>query len=316
MNGLAFKTPPSTIKTGFMNMTALLLSTALALFTGAQDAAPKLAALAKSDAFAVTTVQEASDPAAEPEADPDTGDQAEPPAMEQAVEPDRERVELQAETQPATVAEAEAGALDPLPEPEMIESASAEVQADSGARRAAAWFDGLETMRARFLQTAPDGTMSAGELSLQRPGRARFDYDDPSPILLVADGATVAIADFQLETIDRAPIRNTPLRFLLSGTDQLFDSVTEAGRSGGRLYVTLVDPDAEVDGRLTLVFDDPDPASPAVDMALAGWFAVDAMGGLTEVNLTEAERGVSFDPRLFILDDEDVIVDDRRTRRR
>ena len=302
MNGLAFKTPPSTIKSGFMNMTALLLSTALAFFTGAQDAAPKLASLAKSDAFAVTTAQEAPEP--------ETGDQSEPPALEQAVEPDRERVEPQAETGP----EAEAAA--PLPEPEAIDSASIEVQAESGARRAAAWFDGLQTLRARFLQTAPDGTMSAGELSLQRPGRARFDYDDPSPILLVADGATVAIADFQLETIDRAPIRNTPMRFLLSGTDQLFESVTEAGRSGGRLYVTLVDPAAEVDGCLTLVFDDPDPSAPAVDMVLAGWFAVDAMGGLTEVNLTEAERGVSFDPRLFILDDEDVIIDDRRTRRR
>ncbi len=289
-----------------MNMTALLLSTALAFFTGAQDAAPKLATLAKSDTFAVTTAQEAPEPAPEPE----TGDRPEPPAMEQAVEPDRELVEPQAETRP----EAEAAA--PLPEPEAIESASVEVQAESGARRAAAWFDGLETMRARFIQTAPDGTMSAGELSLQRPGRARFDYDDPSPILLVADGATVAIADFQLETIDRAPIRNTPMRFLLSGTDQLFESVTEAGRSSGRLYVTLVDPEAEVDGRLTLVFDDPDPSAPAGDMALAGWFAVDSMGGLTEVNLTEAERGVSFDPRLFILDDEDVIADDRRTRRR
>lgn len=284
-----------------MNMTALLLSTALAFFTGAQDAAPKLAALAKSDAFAVTTAQEAG-PAPEPE----TGDQSEPPLMEQAVEPERETVEQQGETE----------ALDPLPEPEAVDSASAEVQADSGARRAAAWFDGLETMRTRFIQTAPDGTMSAGELSLQRPGRARFDYDDPSPILLVADGATVAIADFQLETIDRAPIRNTPMRFLLSGTDQLFESVTEAGRQGGRLYVTLVDPDAEVDGRLTLVFDDPDPSAPASEMALAGWFAVDAMGGLTEVNLTETERGVSFDPRLFILDDDDVIADDRRTRRR
>jgi outer membrane lipoprotein-sorting protein len=230
--------------------------------------------------------------------------------MEQAVEPEREIVELQAENGPETEA------LDPLPEPEAVESATVEVQADSGARRAAAWFEELETLRTRFIQTAPDGTLSAGELSLQRPGRARFDYDDPSPILLVADGATVAIADFQLETIDRAPIRNTPMRFLLSGTDQLFESVAEAGRSGGRLYVTLVDPEAEVDGRLTLVFDDPDPSAPAGEMTLAGWFAVDAMGGLTEVNLTETERGVSFDPRLFILDDDDVIADDRRSRRR
>ena len=182
--------------------------------------------------------------------------------------------------------------------------------------RLKAYFESVDTLRARFIQNAGISEITEGELLLDRPGRVRFDYDDPSPILLVADGSTVAIADFDLETIDRAPIRSTPLRFLLSGTDQLAEAVTEAGRSQNKLYVTVVDPDGEVDGRLTLVFADPDPSASASEMTLAGWFAVDAMGGLTEVNLSEMERGVSFDPRLFILDDEDVIADDRRSRRR
>lgn len=296
MNGFAFNTPRSTIKRGSMNTTALLLSAALAFFTGAPDAAPKLADFAKSDAFAVKAAQEPAPAPAE--------DQPEPPALEQAVEPERQPVETLGET------------AEPLPEPDAVEAATAPAQSQTGADRAAAWFDGVETLRARFVQTAPDGTMSEGTLSLQRPGRARFDYDDPSPVLLVADGSTVAIADFDLETIDRAPIRSTPLRFLLSGTDQLAEAVTEAGRSQDKLYVTVVDPDGEVDGRLTLVFEDADPSAPAGEMTLSGWFAVDAMGGLTEVNLSEMERAVSFDPRLFILDDEDVIADDRRSRRR
>lgn len=303
MNGLAFKTPPSTVKSHPMDITALLLSAALAFFTGAPDATPKLAELVKSDAFAVKTAQE-PEPAAEDQ--PGTPDPASPD-MAQEVEPDRERVDPDARDTAET---------EPLPAPQAVDAASVLAEPQGGAERAAAWFDTVETLRTRFVQTAPDGTMSAGELSLQRPGRARFDYDDPSPVLLVADGSTVAIADFDLETIDRAPIRNTPMRFLLSGTDQLTEAVTEAGRSNGRLYVTLVDPAGEVDGRLTLIFEDPEPAAPAADMTLAGWFAVDAMGGLTEVNLTEAERGVRFDPRLFILDDDDVVADDRRTRRR
>ncbi|MGJ3232793.1 MAG: LolA family protein [Oceanicaulis sp.] len=268
-----------------MNITALLLSTALACFTGVQDATPKLADLAKSDAFAAKTA-EAQEP------------------LSQEVEPDRQPVEDQGET------------AEPLPEPETVETATAPALSESGADRAAAWFDGIETLQARFVQTAPDGTMSEGVLSLQRPGRARFDYDDPSPVLLVADGSTVAIADFELETIDRAPIRSTPLRFLTGGAGQLADAVAEAGRAQDRLYVTLVDPDGEVDGRLTLVFEDLDPNAPASTMTLAGWFAVDAMGGLTEVNLTELETGLTFDPRLFILDDDDVVADDRRSRRR
>lgn len=272
-----------------MNTTTLLLSAALAFFTGAPDAAPKPAGLTKAAALQTA-------PEAEPAADPSEDAAQERPA--------------------AQPADFEAEPAEPLPDPAEVAEASAAVQTEGGAARAAAWFDGVETLSARFTQTAPDGAVSEGALSLQRPGRARFDYDDPSPLLLVADGSTVAIADFELETIDRAPISGTPLRFLLTGADQLAEAVVEAGRSGDRLYVTVIDPAGEVDGRLTLVFEDPQPDAEADTMTLAGWFAVDAMGGLTEVSLSQMERGVSFDPRLFILDDEDVVADDRRTRRR
>lgn len=311
-----------------MNITALLISAALAFFTGAQDAAPKLAELAKSDAFAVKAVQDAepqselqSEPRSEPQSGPDAGprddavvDTAVASGADPAADPAADPVVDSGAADPAQ-AQAPSGA-EPLPAPAEVAEATVAAQSERGAERAAAWFDGVETLSARFVQTAPDGTVSEGALSLQRPGRARFDYDDPSPLLLVADGATVAIADFQLETIDRAPIASTPMRFLLTGADQLAEAVVEAGRSGDRLYVTVVDPAREVDGRLTLVFDDPSPEAAADTMMLAGWFAVDALGGLTEINLTDTARGVSFDPRLFILDDEDVVPDDRRSRRR
>ena len=184
--------------------------------------------------------------------------------------------------------------------------------------RAQAWFDELDTLRADFVQFAPDGMQTTGVLSLDRPGRARFDYDDPSPILLVADGSTVAVADFELETLDRVPLGSTPLAPLLDADETLAETgaVADAGRAEGRLYLTLVDPDGETDGRLTLIFDDPDPDLAATEMTLAGWYAVDALGGLTEVRLSKVEPGVAFDPRLFILDDEDVFGDDRRRGRR
>jgi hypothetical protein len=92
--------------------------------------------------------------------------------------------------------------------------------------------------------------------------------------------------------------------------------VADAGRADGRLYLTLVDPEGETDGRLTLIFEDPDPDRVAGEMVLAGWYAVDALGGLTEVRLSNVETGVEFNPRIFILDDEDVFGDDRRRGRR
>jgi len=188
----------------------------------------------------------------------------------------------------------------------------------AGAERARGWFESLTTLSARFEQIAPDGRFSTGELHISRPGRARFDYDDPNPVLVVADGTMVAIADFALETIDRAPISATPLRYLLGSHEALTleGAVADAGRHEDRLFVTLVDPDGEADGRLTLVFEDPDPDAPAPQMNLAGWYAVDSLGGLTEITLMEAQRGQSLNPRLFVLDDEDVTGRSRRGARR
>ena len=216
-----------------------------------------------------------------------------------------------------TEAPAEALA-EPLPEAQAVETAPGQITPEVGADRAQAWLEGLDTLRARFEQIAADNSETAGVLEIDRPGRARFDYDDPNPVLVVADGSTVAIADFDLETIDRAPIGATPLRFLLEDDLDLAGSgaVVDAGRYDGRLFVTLEDPEGEVQGRLTLVFEDATPDAGPETMALAGWYAVDAMGGLTEVKLTEVETGVRISPRQFILDDEDVMGGDRRRRGR
>lgn len=260
-----------------MDTTALFLSAALAFFAGSQDADSDTDPLASAPAPAL---QDQAEPAQE------TGDPS--------------------------------GAQDAAPDPDAAYEAMREEAVARETARTQAWFDQLDTLRADFLQIAPDGAQTSGELSLDRPGRARFDYNDPSPILLVADGATVAVADFELETLDRVPLGATPLAPLLQADQNLAQSgaVADAGRADGRLYLTLVDPDGETDGRLTLIFDDPDPAAPAGEMTLAGWYAVDALGGLTEVRLSNTQTGVEFDPRVFILDDDDVFGDDRRRGRR
>lgn len=208
-------------------------------------------------------------------------------------------------------------ATEALPEAQAVEAAPGQITPEAGARRAQAWLEGLDTLRARFEQIAADNSQTAGLLEIDRPGKARFDYDDPNPVLVVADGSTVAIADFDLETLDRAPIGATPLRFLLEEDLDLAGSgaVVDAGRYDGRLYVTLEDPNEEVQGRLTLVFEDTQPDAGPETMSLAGWYTVDAMGGLTEVKLTEVETGVRISPRQFILDDEDVMGGDDRRRR-
>lgn len=196
-------------------------------------------------------------------------------------------------------------------------AAEAEALRAASIARADAWFAQLDTLQARFLQFSPGGQESGGDLALDRPGRVRFDYDDPSPILMVADGATVALADFALETIDRVPLSATPLRYVLGDAPlNASEAVAQVNRADERIYITLVDPNGETDGRLTLIFHDAKPDEGPDTMVLEGWYAVDAMGGLTEVRLTEPQLNASLDPRLFILDDEDVTGRDRRRGRR
>src|SRR5262245_26984965 len=57
------------------------------------------------------------------------------------------------------------------------------------------YLDGLRSLKARFLQVAPNGAIAQGEAWLERPGRMRFQYDPPSPLLLVAGHGLVVFHD-------------------------------------------------------------------------------------------------------------------------
>ncbi|WP_421788484.1 LolA family protein [Hyphobacterium sp.] len=170
-----------------------------------------------------------------------------------------------------------------------------------------AWLNGIETYRARFDQVAPDGSASGGTLSIRRPGRLRFEYDAPSPLLVVADGTTVAMEDSALNTVDRVPLRSTPLWLILKSDIDLADDarVTNVMVEDNRLYVDVEDRNDEMDGSARFVFH---PET----FALEEWFVRDSLGYITRVILSDVEADIRLDPRLFVLDEPE---DDRRSRR-
>ncbi len=158
----------------------------------------------------------------------------------------------------------------------------------------------VKTARGRFEQVSPDGALSTGQFAMQRPGKVRFDYDDPVPLLMVSDGTTVALQDADLETTDRVPLGSTPLSLLLS--DRLdFESqasVLDVRRANGQTNITVQDKAGEMEGTLTLVLA-------SADNALLGWRSTDANGGNTSVMLSDVETGARLNARLFILRDFD-----------
>ena len=161
--------------------------------------------------------------------------------------------------------------------------------------------DGLaavETAKGRFVQMSNDGSIVSGDFALRRPGKMRFDYDDPTPVRIIADGATVAIEDTALETVDRVPIAATPLGMILSKKLDFENrtNVLSVNQDEGRVAIALEDKTGEHDGQLVLLMD-------STDYELLGWWTLDASGGVTEVLLEDVETGVRVDPKLFRIED-------------
>lgn len=160
--------------------------------------------------------------------------------------------------------------------------------------RVEAYLDGIGTLRARFAQRASTGETASGVLHLARPGRMRFEYDPPSPILLVASGGFLVFVDNELEQVTHIPLGSTPLAALVGGEADLAEDhdVLAVERGEGALTVVLAMKDDPQAGSARLLFSDR-------PLALRRWTVRDAQGIEVQVTLLEVERGMALDPELF-----------------
>ncbi|MCC6718611.1 MAG: outer membrane lipoprotein carrier protein LolA [Acetobacteraceae bacterium] len=160
--------------------------------------------------------------------------------------------------------------------------------------RIEAYLNGLRTLRARFLQVAPDGAISQGNAWIERPGRMRFEYDPPSPLLLVAGNGGGMFYDKQLKQVTSFPLSSTPLGILLADKLKLEGAVTISGieRMPGQIQVSMFRTDSPGDGSLTLVFADK-------PLSLRQWMITDPQQRETTVSLFNVALGGRFDQKLF-----------------
>jgi outer membrane lipoprotein-sorting protein len=170
-------------------------------------------------------------------------------------------------------------------------------KADQGAIVAAVGraVNAITRLQGRFIQTNPDGTNVGGRFWLQRPGKVRFEYDAPSPLLLISDGTNVALQDRRLRTTDRYPLRQTPLYFLLKANVDLARDVIVTGveRRGGNYFLAMRDRRREADGELIVSFDQ-------ATNALEEWTIRDRQGRSTRVRLADAAQGPAIAASLFV----------------
>lgn len=159
--------------------------------------------------------------------------------------------------------------------------------------RVTGYLNSLEHLQGGFLQVGPDGSITEGLFYLRRPGRLRFEYAEPTDLLVVADGTWVIVKE-QAYAAQRYPIGATPLNLLLASDVDLrhASDVRAVNREPGLLRVTLADPSGEAPGDITLVFDEP-------QLQLRQWIVRDAQGLQTTIALRNIERGIKASNDLF-----------------
>lgn len=160
--------------------------------------------------------------------------------------------------------------------------------------RITTYLNGLHTLKAHFLQVAPDGGLSEGTAWLDRPGRMRFQYDPPAPFILVANHGLLLFRDTKLNQTSTIPLSQTPLGILLADQVQLSGDVTVTAltREPGQVRVSLVRTASPSDGTLTLIFAE-------TPLTLRQWTVLDAQHKETRVTLYNVELGGRFDQDLF-----------------
>ena len=161
---------------------------------------------------------------------------------------------------------------------------------------------GIETMRANFTQTDRNGQTVKGTMTLKRPGKIRFEYAKGVPLLIVSNGKSLTMIDYEVNQVQRWPIGNSPLGALLDPNRDVkkYGKLRNTGNPNV-LSVEVRDPKKPEYGVITLIFQR-DAASPG-GLKLTHWVALDAQNNRTTVRLSNHRYGMSVADSAFTFSD-------------
>ncbi|MFK7903043.1 MAG: outer membrane lipoprotein carrier protein LolA [Nitratireductor sp.] len=151
----------------------------------------------------------------------------------------------------------------------------------------------VPTMSGEFLQFGPKGQQNGGTFYLARPGKIRFEYEEPSPIEVVSNGLSVAVLNKQLKTFQSYPLKKTPLKLLLDNKISVKNNSIKSVKVEEDV-TTIVMGDKQLFGNsvITLLFD---PKT----FDLRQWTIKDAQGKETSVLIFDVQKNVKLSNRLF-----------------
>jgi len=161
---------------------------------------------------------------------------------------------------------------------------------------------GIATLKADFLQRDRTGQQVRGEMTLKRPGKIRFEYEKAANMLIVSNGSSLYLVDYDVQQVERWPIKRSPLGALL-------DPSRDVKRYGkliptsdrNVMSVEVKDSERPEFGVITLIFVRKSSAPGGWE--LASWVALDAQNKRTTVILDNHRYGVAVADSAFSFDD-------------
>ncbi|HCI60964.1 MAG TPA: cell envelope biogenesis protein LolA, partial [Erythrobacter sp.] len=75
------------------------------------------------------------------------------------------------------------------------------VAAEGDLDRAVTALRGISTMKADFVQTDRSGQTVRGVMTLKRPGKIRFEYEKGVPMLVVSNGKSMYMVDYEVNQV-------------------------------------------------------------------------------------------------------------------
>ncbi len=167
----------------------------------------------------------------------------------------------------------------------------------------------ISTMKAGFSQTDRQGRAVGGELTLKRGGKIRFEYEKSANMLVVSNGKSLYLVDYDVDQVQRWPIKNSPLGALLDPTRDVkrFGKLLPTSHSDV-VSIEVRDPKRPEFGVMTLIFTR-DASAPG-GLELTNWVAIDSQNHRTTVRLRNHRYGMN------VSDSEFRFRDPRRSSRR
>ncbi|MFN6934969.1 MAG: LolA family protein [Tsuneonella sp.] len=168
--------------------------------------------------------------------------------------------------------------------------------------QAVAALRGISTMKADFTQTDRKGQTLSGVLTLKRPGKIRFEYGKGANMLVVSNGKSLYLVDYEVKQVQRWPIGNSPLGALLDPSRDIkrYGKLVPAG-GDNVIGVEVRDSKHPEYGVITLIFVR--NASAPGGLQLASWVALDSQNGRTTVRLSNQRYGVAVADSAFSFQD-------------